>query len=97
MGWDMTLRAALSLLLVFGLILGAGLIAKRIHAQGGLILRRSGKRRLALVEALPIDGRRRLLLVRKDATEHLLLVGGTADLVIERGAAHEPFTLGEEV
>jgi flagellar biogenesis protein FliO len=39
--------------------------------------------RLALVDALPIDGRRRLLLVRRDSVEHLILIGGTTDLVVE--------------
>lgn len=39
--------------------------------------------RLALVDALPIDGRRRLVLVRRDNIEHLLLIGGPSDLVVE--------------
>jgi flagellar biogenesis protein FliO len=39
--------------------------------------------RLALVDALPIDGRRRLVLVRRDNVEHLLLIGGPADVVVE--------------
>jgi len=95
MGWDVTLRAALSLLLVLGLIVAAGLVAKKINTHGGLLVKRNGKRRLAVVESLSLDGRRRLLLVRKDATEHLILVGGNSDLVIEQGAPQEPFKLGE--
>lgn len=43
--------------------------------------------RLGLVESIAIDSRRRLLLVRRDQTEHLLLIGGTRDLVIETGIA----------
>jgi flagellar protein FliO/FliZ len=39
--------------------------------------------RLAIVDVLPIDGRRQLLLVRRDSVEHLILVGGPSDLVIE--------------
>ena len=38
-----------------------------------------------MLEVLAIDGKRRLVLVRRDDTEHLLLIGGEADLVIERG------------
>jgi flagellar biogenesis protein FliO len=39
--------------------------------------------RLAVVDALPIDGRRRLVLVRRDNVEHLILVGGPSDVVVE--------------
>jgi flagellar protein FliO/FliZ len=93
MGWDVTFRAFLSLVLVFGLIIGAGLLAKRIAARGGLLARKGGRRRLAVIETLMIDNRRRLVLVRRDGTEHLLLVGGGTDLLIERAEAHPPFTL----
>jgi hypothetical protein len=41
--------------------------------------------RLGVVETIAIDSRRRLLLVRRDDVEHLLLIGGTADLVVESG------------
>ena len=45
------------------------------------------RRRLGVVEVTPLDGRRRLILVRRDAVEHLLLVGPTSELVIETGIA----------
>jgi flagellar protein FliO/FliZ len=93
MGWDVTLRAALSLLVVFGLIFVAGMVAKRVAAHGGLMIKRPGKRRLSVVETLMLDGRRRLVLVRKDGTEHLLLLGGSGDLVVEPGVPKEPFAL----
>src|SRR5690606_20323006 len=41
--------------------------------------------RLALVDAMPVDGRRRLVLVRRDNVEHLLIIGGPADVVVEAG------------
>ena len=41
--------------------------------------------RLGLVETIALDSRRRLVLVRRDNIEHLLMIGGTGDLVIERG------------
>jgi flagellar biogenesis protein FliO len=47
--------------------------------------------RLAIIDALSVDGRRKLVLVRRDNVEHLILIGGTSDLVVEpsivRGAA----------
>ncbi len=40
-------------------------------------------RRLAVIDAARIDGRRRLMLIRRDNVEHLLMIGGAADVVIE--------------
>jgi flagellar protein FliO/FliZ len=39
--------------------------------------------RLAVVDEMPVDRRRRLVLVRRDNVEHLLLIGGPGDVVIE--------------
>lgn len=41
--------------------------------------------RLAVVETLVLDARRRLVLVRRDGVEHLLLVGPESQSVIEAG------------
>jgi flagellar protein FliO/FliZ len=85
----------LSLVLVLGLIAGAGLLARRFGMGGGFVLRKGARRRLAVVEQITIDNRRRLVLVRKDDTEMLLLIGGGTDLHIDSRAAPEPFTLPE--
>ncbi|WP_369407262.1 flagellar biosynthetic protein FliO [Fulvimarina pelagi] len=57
--------------------------------------------RLALVETLSLGDRRRLVLVRRDGEEHLLLIGGNGDVVIERNvgraAQSEVDTSGAEV
>jgi flagellar protein FliO/FliZ len=55
---------------------------------GGYLMRRfSGPRgrqpRLAMIDAAGVDGRRQLVLVRRDNVEHLLLIGGPTDVVIE--------------
>ena len=39
--------------------------------------------RLAVIDAAAVDGRRRLVLVRRDNMEHLLLIGGPTDIVVE--------------
>ncbi|KPF98913.1 flagellar biosynthesis protein FliO [Rhodopseudomonas sp. AAP120] len=39
--------------------------------------------RLAVIDAAAVDGRRRLVLVRRDNVEHLLMIGGPSDIVIE--------------
>src|SRR5438876_11714695 len=39
--------------------------------------------RLAVIDAAAVDGRRRLVLVRRDNIEHLLMIGGPSDIVVE--------------
>jgi hypothetical protein len=43
------------------------------------------ERRLDVVEQSNIDGRRRLILIRRDDVEHLIMTGGPVDVVIETG------------
>jgi flagellar biogenesis protein FliO len=44
---------------------------------------RSRMPRLAVIDAAAVDGRRRLVLVRRDNIEHLLMIGGPTDIVVE--------------
>lgn len=55
---------------------------KRLGLAGAL-LPGAGKRRLKVVEFMPIDHRRRLVLVRRDDREHLLLLGPQGETVVE--------------
>jgi hypothetical protein len=41
--------------------------------------------RLEVVEQASMDGRRKLVLVRRDNVEHLIMIGGPVDVVIETG------------
>lgn len=47
------------------------------------------ERRLAVVEHASVDGRRRLVLIRRDGVEHLIMTGGPVDVVIETGIGGE--------
>jgi len=44
---------------------------------------RKGEPRIAVVEAANLDGRRKLLIIRRDQVEHLVMIGGPNDVVIE--------------
>lgn len=44
---------------------------------------RGAQKRLGLVETLPLDARRRLVLIRRDGVEHLLLLGAESDTLVE--------------
>ncbi len=43
--------------------------------------------RLAVMEQASVDGRRKLVLIRRDDVEHLIMTGGPVDVVIETGIA----------
>src|SRR3954454_1986639 len=45
---------------------------------------RNRKTRLAVMDAAAVDSQRRLVLVRRDDIEHLILIGGPTDVVVER-------------
>ncbi len=55
---------------------------KRLGLAGTSLLP-NGKRRLRIVETLPLDIRRKLVIVRRDNKEHLLVLGPTGETVIE--------------
>src|ERR1039457_1975622 len=51
--------------------------------------------RLAVIDAATVDGRRRLVLIRRDNVEHLLMIGGPTDVggepnIVRAAAAREP-------
>ena len=45
----------------------------------------ANKKRLGIVEVLQVDGKRRLVLLRRDGTEHLVMLGANGETVIESG------------
>src|SRR5664279_2142049 len=77
------LQVTISIVIVLGLIAVVYWLARR-YSSGGLgRIGRGRVPRLAVVDAMAVDARRRLVLVRRDNVEHLILVGGTSDLVVE--------------
>ena len=85
-GVDMPLavRFILAFLIVLGLI-GATAWAVRRFGAGRLggAGTRGRQPRLAVVDYASVDSRRRLILVRRDNIEHLVLIGGPTDVVVE--------------
>ena len=45
--------------------------------------RAARQHRLAVIDAAAVDGRRRLVIIRRDNVEHLLMIGGPTDIVVE--------------
>jgi hypothetical protein len=75
--WNYIITAAVVLaVLLIGL-----LVYKALHKS---VRGRKGQR-LGISEYHEIDETRRLVLVRRDETEHLILIGGAQDIVVESG------------
>jgi hypothetical protein len=71
--------ALVLLLAVLWLIRGRG--GPSPFVRGG----KSRQPRLQVLDAAAVDARRRLVLVRRDNVEHLIMIGGPTDIVIESG------------
>lgn len=72
-----------ALILVLSLVGFAALAARRYGLPG--ITAGTASRRLAIVETLMIDPRHKVFLLRRDDTEHLVLIGPEGTSVVERG------------
>lgn len=86
--WDMVYYLAIVLFLAVALIGGA--YAARAYLGGTSSFQAvfggpKPLRRLAVTEQFNLDNRRRLILVRRDNVEHLIMTGGPVDVVIETG------------
>lgn len=46
---------------------------------------RARERRLNVVESANVDAKRKLYLIRRDDKEHLIMIGGPVDMMIETG------------
>jgi flagellar protein FliO/FliZ len=71
---------------------GSAYMAYRTYVAGdtgpnlkGWLFKPRPEPRLGVVEQATIDSRRRLVLIRRDEVEHLIMTGGPVDVVIEEG------------
>lgn len=53
-------------------------------------LRKARERRLGVVETAAVDAKRSLYLIRRDDVEHLVMIGGPVDMVVETGIKPRP-------
>lgn len=94
-------RFVIAFVLVLGLI-GAGTLLWRRFGVGPLspLGPRGRQARLAVIDAAAVDARRRLVLIKRDNVEHLLMIGGPTDIVVESNitrtaASREPRPIPE--
>ncbi len=70
-----------ALAVVLGLLGTAFVVARKYGLPG--VVAPQGSRRLAVAETLMIDGRHRAILLRRDDTEHLIVIGPSGTTAIE--------------
>lgn len=80
-----------ALIVVLALIGFCALAARRFGLGAGLV-GGAAKRRLALVETLALDARRRAAILRCDGEDHLLILGPAGETIIARMNAPEANT-----
>ena len=106
-GSEMPLAARffVAFLVVLALIGLTAWLVRRFGANRLGNATRGRQPRLAVIDAATVDGRRRLVLIRRDNIEHLLMIGGPTDLVVEpnivravgaREVAREPSRVAPE-
>ena len=82
MDWTDYLRFIAALLFVLALMGGLWLLLKRLGLSG-MQMANGQQRRLRIVEALPIDARRRAVILQRDNRQHLVILGPTGETVVE--------------
>ena len=83
MEFDVYFRFLLALVLVLALIGGLAWAARRFGFGGQLTPNTGKSPRLSVVEVRVLDSRRKLVLLRRDGCEHLVLLGPNQDLLLE--------------
>jgi flagellar protein FliO/FliZ len=78
-----SLRFLMALIFVVSLMGGLWLLLKRLGVNGGFSLQQGKKRRLKIVEILPIDAKHKAILLRRDDKDHLVILGPNSETVIE--------------
>lgn len=89
---DTYLRFVLVLIFVLGLVFVLGWVLKRSGIGGNAMIGKG--KRLGVIESAFLGPKHRLVLIRRDAVEHLVLIGPNYASVVESGiagAARESF------
>lgn len=75
-------RMIAALVFVIALMGGFALLLKKLGLSGPVSVN-TGRRRLKIVESVPLDARRRLVLVQCDDAQHLIILGPGGETVIK--------------
>jgi hypothetical protein len=77
----------IAFIIIFVLLALFAIVLRRVTAPRGSTANQAGSRsrqpRLGVIDSFDIDRKRQLVLVRRDHVEHLIMIGGPNDVVIE--------------
>src|SRR5262245_49948933 len=96
LGEETILTAVIAIVIVLALIAAIAWLVRRFGVArlgGG----RGRQPRLAVIDAAAVDGRRKLLIIRRDNVEHLLMIGGPTDVVVETNIMRAAATAQRDV
>ncbi|MES2906502.1 MAG: hypothetical protein V4691_05685 [Pseudomonadota bacterium] len=83
---SLAIRLVFALIIILALIGGVVLVLRRFGLGNLGTMNMHGRQpRLAVMDVAHLDPRRKLIIVRRDTVEHLIMVGGPTDVVIETG------------
>lgn len=88
----------LTILLGLGIVLllivfGVWVLKVALNATGNAA--RGRTKRLAIIEVAAVDQKRQIVLFRRDDVEHLMLIGGATDVVVETNIPVQQFSTGK--
>ncbi len=82
MEWNDYLRFVMAFIFVLALMGGLYLVLKRLGLNGPTI-NIGAKRRLKIVEILPLDSRRKAMILQCDDKQHLVILSPSGETVVE--------------
>src|SRR5262245_57183504 len=84
-GEMLSVKYILAFVIVLALMVAVSWAARRFGGgRVGTPSARGRQPRLAVIDAATVDSRRRLVLIRRDNVEHLVMIGGPTDIVVEQ-------------
>lgn len=78
------MRLIIALAIVIALMGGLSFILKKLGLAQNANLKSGDKRRLKIVESLPLDARRRIVILQRDDVQHLVILGANGETLIEK-------------
>ncbi|MCF6198653.1 MAG: hypothetical protein L3J67_04520 [Hyphomicrobiaceae bacterium] len=72
-------------LIILGAWLWRSMLENGVALPGQALFKGAAEKRIGAIETASIDSRRKLVLIRRDNVEHLIMTGGPVDVVIETG------------
>lgn len=78
------MRLIIALAIVLILMGGLSFVLKKLGLAQNTNVKSGDKRRLKIIESLPLDARRRVIILQRDDKQHVVILGANSETVIEK-------------